>query len=487
MWSTILTNKKWQESVLFATLIMLASFLRFYLLPVNMPFIGDQAKDFFTAVDMVEKGKVPLLGIESSMPQFRQGPVYIWLLAFFFAIVGYSPENTSYLAASIGIMAVGALYIYSRKFFGRKTAFYATALLAVSPLAVAHSQLSFIINPIPLVSVGYLLSLLSYTRHSKRTLFWPSIWFGLLFQFELASASLILLLPIAFSLKKRPLKFVEIEPAIKGLIIGLLPQIIYDLTHQFKQLGLFAVWVGYRAVGFLGFKEAQAFSFERLTATLQTICTYLIKTVSWNAFLFSLLAAVLLYGFIIWLKLPKKLSSPSVLVWCWLLIVIVSYIVHGSPSEAYFPVLFVPLFLAMGWSLSQASSGKGALLAPFIIGVVVITNSSFIVKSQALSINASNSFDLPSNAWLPRYSTQLQVVEIVKRSTEGPIHLRSIGPGSNFPAFLDNFRYLFWFNGIELSQDGEPVWLVFGGEKDNLPFINMRSFKLDELTVSVPL
>lgn len=485
MLSTILNNKKFIETITFACIIGLASFLRFYLLPGNMPFIGDQAKDYFAAVDMVENGSIPLLGIESSMPQFRQGPVYIWLLAFLFAFVGYAPENTAYFAASVGVIAVGALYIYSRMYFGRKTALTSAAFLAVSPLAVAHSQLAFVINPIPLVSVGFLSSLMHYARSKKATLFWPSFWFGVLFQFELASAPLLLMLPIAYRLKSTTTSRFQVIETIKGLVLGLLPQIVYDITHHFRQLVLFTAWVGYRVVSFFGYKNEHMFSFDRLQQTLTTITLYLHKMISWDELVYWLVAAILITGFIKWLHQKKRNSSPSYLVWCWIVLLIAGYIVHGSPSEAYFPALFVPISLAFGWSLSQAKTQRGLLMALFLIGLVMVVNVEFITRSRVLSVMTKTSSDIPSDTWLPRLEAQQQVVSLILGNTQGPVYLRSESPGHQFPAFLDNFRYLIWLSNRSITPSGEPVWIDFGETRPQL--VNTKIYYLENMTISLPL
>lgn len=452
-----------------------------------MPFIGDQAKDFLTALNMAENGQIPLLGIESSMPQFRQGPVYIWLLALVFFLLGPSPENTAYLAGTIGVLAVGALYIFGRNYFGRKAALIAAALLAVSPLTVAHSQLSFIINPIPLISVGYLISLLKYLNYPKETLLVPSMWFGLLFQFELANAPLLALLAIVYFLKRKRQTGIDLMAAVKGLGVGLLPQIVYDLTHKFEHLGLFAAWIGYRIASFLGYKNEHAFSVEQLTQTLGTISLYVQKTISWDRSLFLIWLAVLIGGCILWTRLPKKHASPSILIWSWLAILLTSYLVHGSPSEAYFPSIAVPLFLGLGWTISQLKGDKALVLSSLLVGITMAVNSNFLVESRVLGIHVETSSGIPSDAWSPRYSAQMAIVDFIIAETKGPINLRSLGPGSEFPAFLDNFRYLLKVHGVSIAPDGQQVWLVFGEERKTPPFINARSYKLDDVTISFPL
>ena len=305
-------------------------------------------------------------------------------------------------------------------------------------------------------------------------LFGRAFWFGLSFQCELAGAPLIILLPVAVWLKQTKISRYMVVPTLQGLVLGLLPQIIYDLTHGFRQLGLFAVWVGYRIAAFGGYKDNLTVSAQSLFNVSATIKLYLHRILTGNEVLYFILGLTLLSGLYFWLTLPKKSASPVSLVWWWILLLLGSYVIHGVPSEAYFPALFVPLSLALGWTFSQVQSANGRLLAPLLVGIIMAANTHFIVAT-------------PSTAWLPRLSTQQEVVDLIKTHVGSPIRLRSIGPGSQFPAFLDNFRYLLWYNDIKVSDDGEPVWLVFGPEKSSPPLINMKSFVFDDLTVSLPL
>lgn len=484
----MLSDKKNQEILIFALIISLASYLRFYLLPYNMPFIGDQAKDYFSALAIVEEGKIPLLGIESSMPQFRQGPVYIWLLGIFFAVFGTNPENTSYLAASLGVLAVGALHIYTRKYFGRKTSLIATAILAASPLAVAHSQLAFVINPIPLVSVMYLVSLFKYQVKKSMSLFWPALICGFLFQFELASAPLFTLLVIAY-LQKHPITEIKthVVPLIKGLIAGLLPQIAYDLTHQFRQLGLFSAWVAYRILGFFGLKGEHTTSISKLFDTTDIFKTYFHKFISWdNNYIFAIFLILLIGGFLSWLSLNYKSKRPISFVWAWLLVLGGSYFVHAAPSEAYFPAFFVPLSLLVGWSISQIKYPPFQQVLLISVAGLIVFNSALFIKSKGLSVSLPNTTHV-TLAWLPRYQDQLNAIEFIRANTNAPIRLKTIDPQGKFPAYLDNYRFIAHYLNVPLSDDGATVWIDKLSSGKNNPPINSKIYEMDQLIISLPL
>src|SRR5690606_23190653 len=39
-----------------------------------------------------------------------------------------------------------------------------------------------------------------------------------------------------------------------GLALGLLPQLVFDITHQFQQLGIFVLWIGHKILEFVSFQ-----------------------------------------------------------------------------------------------------------------------------------------------------------------------------------------------------------------------------------------
>ena len=485
-------NTKNVEISIFIFIIFIASFLRFYKLPHNMPFIGDQATEFIAAKDMALDGKIPLHGIHSSMPRFRQGPLYVWSLALFFKLFGYSVQNTSYYAAVMGILAVGFLYILTRKHFGRRIAFMASGILAVSPMAVAHSQFSFIINPIPLVSVLYLSSLINYIKNKSKNIFLPTLLFGILFQFELASAPLLGLIPIAFIYKEKLNKKNAINQAkhfLSGLLLGLLPQILFDISNNFKQLGMFVAWVGYRIISFFGYRAEHTISPYKLINTIGIFQHFFHKFISWDSnIIFFIFIITLFMGIKNWISLPKKSKRPISLVFWWILLLTAGYFVHGSPAEAYFPALFIPLSLAFAWTFGNITGKTPRSIATLIIAGIMTFDFMFLVRTSILStpiVAKDNNYG--TTMWNPRLKVQLQAVDIIKNKTNGPVNIKAIGPGSEFSSYLDNYRYLLWLNNVQISDDGITVWVTRGKESLNPPFINTKSYPLEGTTISIPI
>jgi hypothetical protein len=94
MHNTVFSVQYWRQrlqfsrsELLFLGIVSLGIFLRVWKLQETMIFFSDAGRDMIVSLDMAQHGKIPLLGIPSSVPQFRQGPVFIWMMASVFFCV----------------------------------------------------------------------------------------------------------------------------------------------------------------------------------------------------------------------------------------------------------------------------------------------------------------------------------------------------------------------------------------------------------------
>src|SRR5690606_35991816 len=108
MWfeKTILNTLKLHYQGILIGIVALATFIRIYNLEQWMPFISDQGRDFLAAREILTDNKVPLLGIPSSVPRFKQGPLYVWFTAFGLLLGQGNPVIVGYLAALIGVLSI---------------------------------------------------------------------------------------------------------------------------------------------------------------------------------------------------------------------------------------------------------------------------------------------------------------------------------------------------------------------------------------------
>lgn len=359
------------------SLVIIAAWLRFYRLPELMTFIGDQGRDFLAARDMVLTGQWPLVGIPSSVPWLHQGPVFIWLAALALKIGNFHPVAPGILTGILGVLAVYLVYQFSKNW-------WAGLILATSPLAVIQSRLAYHTSPIPLATLAYLWAM------SQKRLHLSYFFSALLLQFELTTLPLTFLSLFWF----RRLSFFWLVPFI--------PKIIYDFSHGFSQTLGFGAWAGYRLVNVFRYGNASAAIFE-----------YWTKFISWG---YPAVAAVIGIWFLV------NLFKQSRLLILTLGITVVSFYLHGSPSEAYFPVLF-PVW-ALLLPKPRRVWGKLALLFLIVFNLI----------------------NLVRNDFYPYGPTLKQRLELVDRLPAN-VQLTDCFGKPSFASDYDNYRYLLWWRG----------------------------------------
>lgn len=400
-----LIKNKWP----FILIFILGAVLRFWRLKELMPFIGDYGHDYLAARDLLVKHQIPLLGIASSVPWLHQGVLWIYLLALILPLFNYHPVAGAVLSVILSLVALWGITEIAYKFWGKFAALASGLIFATSPLAVLQARTPWHTSPIPAVAIGFLYFLL------QGSIFWSAVFAGLLFQFELSNSPLVLLLLWRFRLKRFWL-------VVIGFSLPLLPKIIYDLTHNFSQIGGFILWLGYRIAAFFGYRGAHTVSLKRLFTTSQIVFDYLQKFFSWG----SAIPTIILILFIIWTLRRPKLPAERLLVY-WLLVTFTAFFIHATPSEAYFPVLFPTLSLAVGWGISRHKF----LLIPII--VLSLVNSWWLYHHH---------FGTSGLSLSERIAT---VDRIIRISPDKPVKLIGKGEGSQHATFLDNYRYLLWW------------------------------------------
>jgi 4-amino-4-deoxy-L-arabinose transferase-like glycosyltransferase len=443
-----------RDNWLITLIIFSAAILRSWDLSASGILFGDAAKDLLVAKQAVESNNIPLLGIPSSIPRFHQGPLTVWLEMIIYSIFGQNTLVFSLSFAFIGILAVIAVYEYCVVYINKKTALVASALLAFSPLAVAHSRVPYHTNPIPFVIMIYLFSLQHLWQRKRLGVFWAGLTWVLVMQFELTLFSLGLIIPYILWRRKIKINIHLVSQLCAALLFGLLPQIIHDLTHSFpeSQIGGFILWVGYRITALTGLVGDHQFSIAKLIKTFSIFEHYLSKIFSAQNIFISLifLGLFITTSILVWGKrknIKTGLKIPVVA----LTLITISYLAHGAPSEAYFPPYFPLLSIFIGWGLTQLFHKKEKVLAILVVGWAMINVSSifrhsfFVSNPQAFSYNAS-------------LQEQRQIIKTINQIGGGSYELLTTHPAGKFPSYFDNMR---WLAGeLEIPKD-QPKGMVF--------------------------
>lgn len=432
---------------IFFFILIIASILRLYQGTTSVIFIGDQARDFFVAKRMVTDGTIPLLGIPSSIPRFSQGPLFIYITAFMQSLFGFDPSVMALCTAIVGILCVPLIYLLMLS-NGKKAALIAAALFALSPLAILHARMPWVLSFIPFFCLLYMHMVMQTISGKRFAPFWAAFFFGCLFQMELATAPLLILLLYGMwrarytsnphgSIKK-PIILISV-----GLFLGLLPEIIHDLTHGFTQLGGFSTWVFYRiTTAFLPGTDHSLFTKDLLNVPINilTMCAQVFTlsqskeiTIVWTFFL----SVLCIYA---WHR-RRRLSDLGKLSLLATVVLAVAFCIHRAPSDAYIPGIIIPLILIISIVLAQIPKLVGTVCT--IICLAGLSLSVYTILTQQFFLARIYENNWQQKIYGPSLAAQKQMIdEISGFAGRECIRLFSYERQESFPTLLSHFEYL---------------------------------------------
>lgn len=437
-----------KANILLVLIVCLAAFLRTYRLDTHGILFYDAAHDLLSAHQAIEDKRLPLVGITSSRPWLHQGPLSIWIEMLVLIFFGNSTYAQSVVFALIAIAAIIALYELITIHLNKQAAYFAVALFAVMPLAVAHSRVPYHTTPIPLALALYLFALLEFWKSYSAKKLLLTILTGLvLFQFELSNAPLLILVPYVFWRKRYPITRKLILPALGAIAVGLLPQFFTSLTGRSNQLIEFIKWavtqIGEVALGGSNFVG-------KFPQTLQAFWIFWGRIFGVDAPVLTVLGIGLVvgaFGYALWQWKQKKLPPVIELTTLSFVVLTAAYIVAAPPSEAYFPPYFIIFAILLGYFFTN--------LPKKLKAASVVLTFIFIVVNT-VQIFSANFFVLNELAF--RYDSTGEHRQIAHflagRANSSTYQLRTgILIEESIPAFFDHIK---WFAVAEnLAQPGD--------------------------------
>ncbi len=438
------------QSWLAIVVLTFGMWLRLWQLESQGILFGDAAHDILAAQEAVAAGQLPLLGIESSVPRFKQGPLSVWFSMLVTLVTG-GESITAYLFAFalIGCATLLLFYEYAYARMSKYSLLGATIVLALSPLAVAHARMPYHVAFLPLATLYFLWCAEKWLQQPKKSrAFFLAFSAAFAMQFELSVAPLIL---VAFflvwvSYKRKMIasqKLISIWlTQVAGIALGLLPQILHDISHGFSQLGGFAIWVGYRSVATV-YPSGHHWSLQKISILWDSIAQFGLRILSFDSILLAL-PALLLIGTGIkhilhlrrnkpWLELRIAKNEDWLLVLTLsTLALVAAYSIHGSPSEAYYPPFFIFLALWVGVGLEALREKHRVIPLLILLGAssmsaVSILQSRFFLDGSKFSYGMS-------------VLEQQQIMRFIVQQSGGSYQLKTTVPEGSFANYFDNLR-----------------------------------------------
>jgi len=367
-------------------ILLLSLFLRIYSLNDHIAFHGDAAWFYFSARDTLT-GKLPLLGITTSVTWLHQGPLWTYLLAPALLVSRYHPASGAFLTVFLNLLTYPLVYFLARLLFNSKTARLSLLLFALSPAAVVFSRNPYHTSPISLFLSAALVLLL------RKKYFLAFLFFGFLFQLELSSVAVW---PVILIILYKQ-KCLFIISAVSGFLFGVLPMF---LAGPLQLLGTF-LWSFHRLFSHLGSGSGGNLNY------------YL-------SFFSQIVFGIAIYP--IWLLIIFSRWSLSKIL---LLIPLIFVVLSGNSSEAYLNILLVPIIIIIA-DLAAILPYKIILLVCFFLSL----NTFYRLNVQSTGLSLDRKIALTKEA-IEKYPGQFS-------------NIRVIGPGDEFPVYSLPYRYLLW-------------------------------------------
>lgn len=203
----------------------------------NPVFGFDQGREYLIVQDIVENRNLRLIGTplgagSAGLQGIFHGPVYYYLLAIPYVIFSGDPAGGTVFMFTIGTLSVVAAFFLGRCLFGKYGGLVFMTLVGISPLFVAQSR--FLWSPYP--STLFIIIALIFTfnlRKSYKNVFFAAFFSSFIYNFELAIALPLCIAVLLYSVYVFRLKFLNYAFLFAGLILGLLPMLLFEVRHSF--------------------------------------------------------------------------------------------------------------------------------------------------------------------------------------------------------------------------------------------------------------
>ncbi len=225
------------KGLIILLLILIAHiFFRFYLLEERLHFNWDQVDNAWAAKSIIVDHKFPLQGMVAKLNSgFHIGPLYYYLIAFFYWIFNLNPIASAFVAGLTSIFTFFILFYVVKKLFSENVALIAVGIHTVSYFIISSDRSQWPVNFVVPVSLVIFYSLYNILVGKIKYLILLGIGLGLSFHVHFTSIYYLVIILFAlpfFPRKKEIIKYVFYSITIFILLIS--PIIIAELTSGNK-------------------------------------------------------------------------------------------------------------------------------------------------------------------------------------------------------------------------------------------------------------
>lgn len=437
-----------KEILLLIAILLSALILRFLYFPQNIYFGFDQARDAFSALDIL-KGDIKLIGPPTTFEGLNHGVLYYYLYAPFYFFGKGSPEVVAGLLRIINSLGIFLIFAIASILFNKYVGLIAALLYAFSfeqtQFALYFNHPSFAVISILILFLG--LSILIFKK-KEFGLPIAVLGLGLSIQFEFLLTYLIVpFLLILFIFRKSLPKLQKRSVMLTLLVFGLTLStfMVAEVKYGFNSLK------GLSRLLFSGSEKSLANILSLYIFEMGQVIKF---NISGFAQLKNLASVILITSFLLALK--SKLKKQVIFLGIWFFSVFVIYIVNGGgdiKNEViqYHPNVGISLSLIIFTSFLIFKTWKKNLYLAVVILILILTaNLSLIQK-----INPFGSMPEINAQSFMLLSDQKKVLDYIYQDAKGkPFAVKAI----TLPFYINTtWSYLFEWYGLK-NYGYLPVW-----------------------------
>ncbi len=440
---------------------IIALLIRFMFFPANIYFGYDQARDSYSALELL-KGHLKLIGPPSSLNEkIFHGPLIYYIYAPVYFLFHLNPEAVAVLFRIINALGLVLVYKIGEIIFNKKVGLIAAFLYSISyeqsqySLFLSHPALSVLT-----VLVFYLgLSLLIFKKEPKGLVV-LAIGIGLSIQFHYVNLMLLLGLLVNLIYFRReisPIKMKWILYAITGFLLTVSSFIIAEFKFNFREIqGLTSSGSGLLTP-------------DRLYISQQSIKLTILRFFHDN-FISSnqlLIFCIAVFSLIVIRLLFINLLKPKIIfLMIWLTAGFSSYAISGTTSYYHAPASSVSLIIIVSFLISLT------LKKNLIIGLLLI----FLIGCSNINLILAQNYKGPnSDIVIQPGMLTIYEKEAIDYCYSGDKNF-SVN-ALTIPLYI-NTTWSYLFNWYGLQRYGYlPVWggIAAAGYSGSLKVVNKRS------------
>lgn len=436
----------------------LSLFLNTFRMSELMLLIGDSARDFIAGQAMIETGKIPLVGIPSSVTWLHQGPISVWLIGLSFLFSNTNPVAPGYLFGFLGAISTALVYLLGKTYFNKRVGVLSALLFATAPMITVNSRMPYHTSLIPLFTLIFFLVL---HKSISKTKLLPLMFFflGILLQVELSNIVVLGLVFITLRILKIHASRLEIVKSIIGFITGISPFILYDLTHGFSY-SLFPLWILNRLRLFAGIGTDNAPTSSGLPNAINTFYHQISASIFPNIPYFGLVIFIVSLIILAWFTYSKR-SKGNLLLLLWITVPSIAFLLHASPGTAYFALLYPAISLTFGFFLDKLTSKTQ--LSYLFIAAIVASNVFLLIKNDFYVTSKNGPHLMPpsgysfGNTWVFVNETSHA---IVGNAAGKEFKITPLGFLNEYKTSMDPYKFLITRAGGKLNDKAKINYLI---------------------------